>query len=196
MLKLWQGGSAAAVVTAGTITLVILDQTDRGFRFWWLTHALTTDTVAGVLVVLLTVLVVDQVIRTRQIKDRARAISAQAAMLTAQASRSVQAVSGMVADSGDREAATDAFRTYMMMLLVSTPVLIDVKISRNFLEEAQRLGAEMAYLLGDRSRAPGASAPPGDRLDAAERRLKDASTPLLAQLTPEERTAVTGGAAS
>ena len=53
---------------------------------------LTTDTVAGLLVLLITVLVADQVIRLRQIKDRVRAVAAQAAILVNQAIRSAQAV--------------------------------------------------------------------------------------------------------
>lgn len=60
MLTRWQGGFAAVVVTLVTFGLVILDLTDSGFRNWWADHALTTDTVAGLLVLLVTVLVVDQ----------------------------------------------------------------------------------------------------------------------------------------
>jgi hypothetical protein len=188
VLTRWQGATGAVVVTLGTVALVILDLADHGFRFWWVTHAFTTDTVAGVLVVLLTVLVVDQVVRRRQILDRARAISAQAAIVGAQATRAVRAVSDVLAGSGDRDAAADAFRTYMIMLF------IDAKVSRDFLEEAQRLGGEMGHALAALSRAADGTPPPADRLsqrlDAAARRLKAAAEPLMAQLTPEERTAV------
>jgi hypothetical protein len=188
MLKGWQGGTGAVIVTLGTVALVLLDLADRGFRLWWLSHAFTTDTVAGVLVVLLTVLVVDQVVRRRQIQDRARAISAQAAILVAQASRAAQSVSAVLTGSGDRDAAGDAFRTYMIMLMVAAPVLIDAKISRDFLEEAQRLGGELGHALARLGRD--GSAPSTARIDAAAQRLKDASAPLMAQLTPEERTAI------
>jgi len=51
----WAGWLAAIAVTLVTIALVILDITDSGFRRWWLLHALTTSTVAGVLVLLITV---------------------------------------------------------------------------------------------------------------------------------------------
>jgi hypothetical protein len=190
VLTRWQGATGAIVITLGTVALVILDQADRGVRFWWLTHAFTTDTVAGVLVVLLTVLVVDQVVRGRQILDRARAISAQAAIVAAQATRSVQAVSAAVSGSGDRDAAGDAFRTYMIMLLVAAPVLIDAKVSRNFLEEAQRLGGEMGHVLATMTRGPKGTTPSVQRLDAAVQRLTAAAAPLMAQLTPEERNAV------
>ena len=192
MLTRWQGATGAIVITLGTVALVILDQADRGFRFWWLTHAFTTSTVAGVLVLLLTVLVVDQVVRGRQILDRARAISAQAAIVGAQARRAAQAVSAAASGSGDRDAAGDAFRTYMIMLLVAAPVLIDAKVSRNFLEEAQRLGGEMGQLLATLSRDPEGTTPSVERLDAAVRRLRAAAAPLMAQFTPEERNAVGG----
>jgi len=72
-----------------------------------------------------------------------------------QAIRSAQAVSQAVASSGDRDAAGDEFRTYMMMLLVGAPVLIDATASRNFLEHAQALGGEMTrVVLGDQSGQP------------------------------------------
>jgi hypothetical protein len=194
VLTRWQGATGAVVVTLGTVALVILDLADHGFRFWWVTHAFTTDTVAGVLVVLLTVLVVDQVVRRRQILDRARAISAQAAIVGAQAGRAVRAVSDVLAGSGDRDAAADAFRTYMIMLLVAAPLFIDAKVSRDFLEEAQRLGGEMGHALATLSRAADGTPPPAarlsQRLDAAARRLQAVAVPLMAQLTPEERTAV------
>jgi len=188
MLKGWQGGTGAVVVTLGTVALICLDLGDRGIRLWWLTHAFTTDTVGGVLVVLLTVLVVDQVVRRRQILDRARAISAQAAILVAQASRAAQAVSAVLKGSGDRDAAGDSFRTYMIMLMVAAPVLIDAKVSRDFLEEAQRLGGELGHALASLGRD--GSPPSTGRIDAATQRLRDASAPLMAQLTPEERTAI------
>ena len=37
----------------------------------------------------------------------------------------------------DRDTAADELRTYMMMLLVAAPVLIDVRVSRSFLEQAR-----------------------------------------------------------
>ncbi len=80
MLTRWQGGLAATVVTLVTAGLVILDLADTGVRAWGASHAITTDTVAGLLVLLITVLVVDQVVRLRQINDRSRAVAAQAAI--------------------------------------------------------------------------------------------------------------------
>ncbi len=164
---------------------------DAGLRRWWDGHALTTDTVSGLLVLLITFLVVDQVVRLRQIKDRARAVGVQAAILVTQASRTSQAVSQALTGSGDHDAASDEFRTYIMMLLAAAPVLIDAQASRYFLEQAQHLAGEMARALTV-SRTPGQEKSWPTRLDEAVRRLKAASDPLLADLDPEMRAAVSG----
>ncbi len=192
MLTGWRGWLAASLVTLATVVLVILDSADVRLRRWWLGHALTTDTVAGLLVLLITVLVANQVVRRRQISDRSRAVAAQAAIMMAQAARSSRAVSSALNGSGDREAASDEVRTYMIMLLVGAPVLIEAKVSRDFLEQAQHLGGEMTRML---LATPGAAVPgaaPADRLDDAVRRLRAASAPLLRLLNPEERIAAGG----
>ncbi len=191
MLSRWQGGLGALIVTLVACALVILDLTDGGLRRWWAEHALTTGTVSGLLVLLITVLVADQVVKLRQINERARAVAAQAAIVTGQAVRSAQAVAQVLAGSGSHEAAGDEFRTYMMMLLVAAPVLIDARTSRAFLEQAQALGGELVRAL--------AAARPGDhggylpgRLDDAVRQLKNASAPLLQALDQETQRAVRG----
>ena len=191
MLSRWQGGLGALIVTLIACALVILDLADHGLRRWWAEHALTTGTVSGLLVLLITVLVADQVLKLRQINDRARAVAAQAAIVTGQAIRSSQAVSQVLAGAGDRDAAGDEFRTYMMMLLVAAPVLIDARTSRAFLEKAQALGGELVRALAAaRPGGHGGYAPA--RLDDAVRRLKDASAPLLQVLDPETLLAVRG----
>jgi hypothetical protein len=192
VLSRWQGGLAAIVVTLAAGTLMVLDVTDAALRRWWSGHALTTDMVSGLLGLLITVLVIDQVLRLRQINDRSRAVAAQAAIMVNQAIRSSQAVSQALANSGDRDAAGDEFRTYMMMLLVGAPVLIDAKASRNFLEQAQYLGGEMAIVLGVTPGRPSHANASTTRLDEAVQRLKDASAPLLQVLDPETRAAVRG----
>jgi hypothetical protein len=196
VLTRWQGGLAAIIVTLLTLALVILDLADAQARRWWAGHAITTDTVAGLLVLLITVLVVDQVVSRRQFNDRARAIAAQAAILVTQARRAAQAVSAAVfpddqgGGQGDRDVAVGEFRTYMMMLLVAAPVLIDAKVSRDFLEQAQVLGGELARAMTPQP--PGnIPASPG-RLDDAAQRLRTASDPLLQVLDPETRAAVRG----
>jgi hypothetical protein len=191
VLSRWQGGLGALVVTLVACALVILDLADDGLRGWWAEHALTTGIVSGLLVLLITVLVADQVVKLRQINERSRVVAAQAAIVTSQAVRAAHAIAQILTDAGDREEAGDEFRTYMMMLLVAAPVLIDARASRAFLEQAQALGGEMVRALA--SVRPGGSGgySPG-RLDDAVRQLKDASAPLLQVLDPETRAAVRG----
>jgi hypothetical protein len=178
------------MVTVVAAALVIGDLTDLEMRHWWLTHALTTDTVAGLLVLLITVLVVDQVVRIRQLQDRSLAVGAQTAIMMAQANRSASAVSAAIRGSGDRSTALDELRTYMLMLLVGAPVLIDGKVSRTFLEDAQYLGGELAHALTVTAKPTGSYST--DRIDHAIGRLKKASAPLITALTTDERTAAVG----
>ena len=175
MLSRWQGGLAAIVVTLLAAVLVVLDINDGAMRRWWDGHALTTDTVSGLLVLLITLLVVDQVVSLRQINDRARAVAAQAAIVMTQAMRASQAVSQATAKGAepeDRDTAADELRTYMMMLLVAAPVLIDVRVSRAFLEQAQFVAAEMARALGVTARSHGPGTLADARLDSAVQQLR------------------------
>jgi hypothetical protein len=195
VLSRWQGGLAALVVTLLTVVLVILDVNDRSMRRWWDGHALTSDTVSGLLVLLITLLVVDQVVRLRQLNSRARAVAAQAAIIMTQAGRTLSAVTQAVAqgaNDSDRDAANDELRTYMMMLLVGAPVLIDAQLSRTFLEQAQIVGGLMAVSLGVTAKSSGGPAAKDARLDGAVKKLRTASAPLLQVLDPETQAAVRG----
>ena len=178
------------MVTLVACVLVILDLTDAALRRWFDARALATDAVAGVLVLLITVLVVDQVLRLRQINNRARAVAVQAAIMVTQANRATQAVSQVLAGTGDRDAADEQFRTYTLMLLAAAPVLIDAKMSRNFLEQAQHLDGEMALALTTVARAPGEANSSATRLDTAVQGLRSASAPLLQNLDPEMLSAI------
>jgi uncharacterized iron-regulated membrane protein len=187
----WLGGLIALFVTAAGCVLVTLDVNDDALRRWWDGHAMTTDVVGGLLVLLITVLVVDQVVLLRQINDRSRTVAVQAGIMVSQASRTTQAISASVDGSGDRDAAAEEFRTYIMMLLAVAPVLIDAKLSRAFLEQAQRLGGVMARALNVIAGSAGQQDSVPGKLDAGLQALKSASTPLLANLDPAMRAAVT-----
>ena len=194
MLSRWRGWLAALTVTLITGVLITGEFTDTAMRRWWATHALTTDTVSGLLVLLITLLVVDQVVRLRQINDRARAVAAQAAIILSQAVRTSRAVTQGVADGAadtDRDTESDELRTYMMMLMVGAPVLIDARASRSFLEQAQTVAGLLARSLGVTARSS-ASASLDSRLDGAVQRMKDASTPLLSVLDAQTQAAVRG----
>lgn len=178
MLKRFQDGFAATLVTLFALALVVLDLTNRGFRRWWAARPLTTDVVAGLLVLLITLLVVDQVVRWRQFNDRSRAVAAQAAILLVQATRSSQAISSALGAGGDRDAAADEGRAYMMMLLVAAPVLIEDQLSRAFLEQAQRLGGELARAVA-MARTQQTGTVSSARIEDAVKQLRATAAPLL-----------------
>jgi hypothetical protein len=173
-----------------TLALVVNEVTDAGQRRWWARHPFTADTVAGLLVLLVTVLVVNQVLNRRQARQRGHAVAAQAAIMVAQATRSAQAVSAMIDGSGDRSAASEAFQTYMMMLLTGAPVLIDDPVARRFLEQAQYLGAVMARTLRAIDRSPDGAPVPTDSMDDAVQQLQSAAAPLLQLLSPGVRDSI------
>ena len=194
MLRRSPGAAAAGLITLVALGLVAVDLADGAARRWWAERAFATDVVAGILVLLITVLVVDQVVRVRQLKDRAGATAAQAAILMAQAARAKQYVSAVMKGAGDRDAALDEVRTYMTILSISAPVLIDARVSRTFLEQAQGLAAELARGLASAVRTssePGAG--PDSRLEDSFGRLRSAAAPLLEMLTPEQQSAARGG---
>ncbi len=184
------------------LTLVAGELTNAGQRRWWAGRPLTTDTVAGLLVLLVTILVVNQLLSRQQARLRGHAVAAQAAIMVAQATRSAKAVSSAIDGSGDRGAASDGFRTYMMMLLISAPVLIDDPVARRFLEQAQYLGGVMAAALAVIHRSAGGAAVPGgrtggaavpgDRLGDAMQQLQDAAAPFLPLLHPAMRDSIQG----
>jgi hypothetical protein len=187
-----------------TLALVVGELTDAGQRRWWAARPLTTDTVAGLLVLLVTVLVVNQLLSRQQAGQRSHAVAAQAAIVVVQGARSARDVSSLLAGSGDQGTASDSFQLYMTMLLMSAPVLIGDPVARRFLEQAQYLGGVMARVLTAIDRRPGGAAPPGgappsgsaapsgDRLDEAMHQLRSAATPLVHLLSPEMRDAIQG----
>ena len=181
------GWLAAILVTLATLALIVAEITDAGLRHWWGAHSFTTDTVSGLMVLLITILVVNQLLNLQQARQRSSAVAAQAAIMMAQATQSAAAISLVTDGSGDRNAASDGFRTYATMLLISTPVFIDAPTARRFLEQAQHLGAVMARTL---SRSKDGAAVPGDGLDDAMKQLQSAATPLLQPLSPEVRDSI------
>src|SRR5262249_57089223 len=117
--------------------------------------------------------------------DRGRGAAARAAWGGARAARSVGAVGGVTGGSGDRHAAADAYRAYMLMLLISAPVFIDDPAARSFLAQAQDLGGEMTRTLALAHTSTDRAAGPGGRLDDAMQQLQSAAAPLLQLLRPQ-----------
>src|SRR6201999_139901 len=170
----WVGAFVVSVVALG---LAALDILDGAVHRWWAEHAFTTSLVGGLLVLLVTVLVADRVIHARQLRDRSRAIAAQAAIVLTQAVRTVQLADAVLDGNGDTEAAGDALQSYGTMLLIAAPMLIDASMSRTFLEEAQRLAGELIRTLHAHRKGT-AGAAERTRLDQAVERLRGVAQPL------------------
>jgi hypothetical protein len=192
VIKGWQVGSATIIVGLLTSALIILDLTDGPFRRWWSSRAFTTDAVGGILVVLITVLIVNQVLRIRQQRDRSHATAAQTAIVLSQAIRATRLASGLRDNSGDRPTASDEVRTYMTMLLIAAPILIDAKVPRAFLEQAQKLGAQLVRTVTPTADSYHRTAPSNAELEETLHQVKIAAAPLIALLTAKERTAAGG----
>jgi hypothetical protein len=75
------------------------------------------------------------------------------------------------------------------MVLNAAPVLIDAEVTRHFLEQSQRLSAELVRALLATGQDPSATASARDRVDAAVESLRNASDPLVQILNPQERAA-------
>ena len=184
------GWLAAGLVMLVTVALIVGEITNAAQRSWWGSHSLTTDTVSGLLVLLITVLVVNQLLNLRQDRQQSHAIAAQAAIVMAQAAQSAGDVSSVIGGSGNRHDAADADRTYMLMLLISAPVFIDDPAARSFLAQAQDLGGEMTRTLALAHSSTDGAAGPGDRLDDAMQQLQSAAAPLLQLLGPKVRDSI------
>jgi hypothetical protein len=103
-------------------------------------------------------------------------MAAQGAMIAAQALRATGAVTSALDGSGERDAAADELRTFMMMMLTGSPVLMDAPDTRQFVETSQHLGAELARALGVTKS--------GDRPDDIDQRLNDAADQVRAAIQP------------
>jgi len=189
VLPRWQGWFATIVVTALAIALVLLDITDRAVRHFWRIHSFTTNLCAGIIVLALTVLIVNQVLQRVQLNERSRAVAAQAGILLTQARRAATSVKATRDHNEERDTASQEFRTYLLALLVSAPIFIENPVARQFLEQAQRLAAEMAHVLAPSGRLDTTD---GQGFDEAIERLRAASAPLLAVLNEDERSTVMG----
>lgn len=183
----WVPWSGAFTVSAITAALVVLDLSVPSIHRFWSRHSFTSSVLAGVLVVLLTVLVVDRVVRVRELRNQSRAIGAQAAVILGQAGRTKDAVTTAKSDD-DRDQADAELRTYTQMVLNSAPLLINATVPRTFLEAAQRVAAQLSRALratGDEQRRQANA-----RLDDGVAHLREAAAPLLAVLNLAQRAAV------
>ncbi|HEX3617765.1 MAG TPA: hypothetical protein VHU61_14590 [Solirubrobacteraceae bacterium] len=190
----WREWLAALLVLVLTVVAVVLDIADSTVRNFWYRHSFTSSVVAGLLVLLLTVLLVDRVNRMRKIKDQSRAIGVQAAVIVVQAGRAADAITRASPTEEDRDEAGQELRTFMQMLLTSAPVLIEARASRRFLEVAQQTAGEFFRAL--RLRADDENADVSARVAAAVEQLHQVSAAVVVPLNREERAAVASGDAA
>jgi hypothetical protein len=181
---------AALTVAAVTAAVMILDLTVGSVHRFWSRHSFSSSVVAGLLVLLLTVLIVERVVRIRQLRKQSRAIAIQAAIIVAQARRTADAIVDTAPSAEDQEAAIDELRTYTQMLFTSTPVLIDDPASRAFLETAQHTAGQLYAAL----RGAGAESvrDTKSRFDAAIDQVRRAAAPLVQTLDRQQLDAVFG----
>jgi hypothetical protein len=182
--------SGALTVMAVTVILVTLDIAVASVHRYWSRHSFTSSVLAGVLVLLLTVLIVDQVARIRQLRNQSRAIAIQAATIVAQAQRTADTIVDTSPSAEDREAAENELRSYIQMLFTSAPVLIGAAAPRAFLETAQRAAGQLGAVL----REAGAESVEHKkaRVDAATNQVRRAAAPLIATLDREQLNAAFG----
>jgi phage gp46-like protein len=176
-------GIAIGIVLV-TALLVALDLVSGPTRRWWADHAFTTSIVGGLLVLAVTVLVVDQTLRSREIHSRAQATAAQAAILLNQATRTASAIA-TISDASSRDAASDEARTYMTMVLIGAPILINEPAPRAVLEQSQWLG-----VLFSRALNAGDGRPDPSSITEALEVLRTTAAPLVRLLSHSERQAV------
>lgn len=188
MFAQYRAWSGAVTVLAITSVLVVLDLGDRSVHRYWSRHTFTSSVLSGLLVLLLTVLVADRVVRRRQLKNQSRAIAAQASVIVAQAARAADAITRASRSTDDRDDASGELRTFAQMLLTSAPVLIEATVSREFLETAQRVAAQLFQVLRGAT-DEGAEESDTRPSDAVEQ-LRAAAAPLLQILGPDQPAAV------
>jgi hypothetical protein len=186
-VRAWVGALAVLLVAT---TLVVLDLSVSSVDRYWSRHQFTSSVLAGLIVLLLTVLIADRVTHIRQVRRQARAIAVQAGVIVAQAARTADAIAGTGRPAEQREAAADELRTYAVMLLTSAPLLIDATSSRLFLETAQRVAVQLARVQRTAHDEQGPTGRPPVRLDDELRLLREAAAPLVSALNPEERAAI------
>jgi hypothetical protein len=171
---------------AVVLALIALDLVDNDFNAWSNSHSFATDAVSTLLGLAVAALVIDRISARRRLHDQAQVMAAQGAMIAAQALRATEAVTSALDGSGERDAAGDELRTFMMMMLTGAPVLMDEPHTREFLETSQHLAAELARALG----VTGSGAHPDDidqRLNDAATQVRAAAQPLLQTLDLDQQ---------
>jgi hypothetical protein len=181
----------AAAVMAVVLALIALDVLDHSFNSWFDRHSFSTDAVSTLLGLAVAALVVNRIADRRRLRDQAQVMAAQGAMIAGQALRATRALTAALGGSGQRDAAADELQTFMTMMLISAPVLIEAPQTREFLEASQHLAGEIARALTV-TRAGDHPQDLDQRLNDAADQVRTAVEPLLTVLNLDQQSAVWG----
>jgi len=183
--------AAAVLVATALLALVATDLWMAGVRTWWDRHSITGSVTSSLLVVAFTGLIVDEVVADRQRRDRSASVAVQALIVFGQTRRAYAAVTA-TGDSGSEPVdPTEELRTVATMLLTASAGLFDDPVARRFLEESERFMASMLRTVRQRSGdEPGDGAREG--LESGMSRLNETVAPLVARLSPEDRSVLEG----
>ena len=166
-----------------------------GFRTWWDAHALTTSVVSSLLIVGATALIFDEVVASRQRKDRGISVAAQALIVYGQAREAYQAV---MASDDSASGAPSELRDLASNLLVAAPSLFDDPAARVFLLQVDQLMAALYVAVAESAGPPAAQNPAAQNPDAQTRdhltdlmaKAQQAYEPLLARFPPDYQSRV------
>jgi hypothetical protein len=187
--------AAAVLVAMSLLALVATDLWVAGVRMWWDRHSITGSIASSLLVVAFTGLIVDEVVADRQRRDRSASVAVQALIVYGQIRRTYAAITTTGASGSDPVDTTDELRTVATMLLTASTGLFDDPEARRFLEESERFTATMLRSV-TRKTGDGPGDGARERLESGMSRLRETVAPLMARLSPEDRSVLEGSAES
>lgn len=182
--------TVALAVAVAIVVLVVLDQLDRTFRAWWDRHSFTGSVVESLLALAVTALIVDEVVRRRQRKERAVSVAVQALIVFGQARRVWSAVVGSDVEARSTGNSSQEVTILASMLLTAAPSLFDDPVSRRFLEEVERFFA-LVFRMAQTSDGE-ASKDRSEDLHDALTKLQEAVKPLYARIPSQDNTLLEG----
>lgn len=181
---------AAVGALLAVAAIVVTDVTTTGVERWWDRHSVITDVVGSVLILAVTVLIVDEVIARRRVKERARVAAVQAVIVYGQALRTETVLANKGEEEDGGAGGLAEVRSLALMLLTAAPALFDDPVARNFMNRAEGFSSLMlrAALSGQRDVTDADRA----KLAQAKEELRIAVQPMLVRLGRQESAVLEG----
>jgi hypothetical protein len=177
-----------AATVAAVAAAVITDLAIHGVGDWWNRHSFISSLVSSALILAVTVLVVNEVLSRRQIRERNRVAAVQALIVYTQVLRTDQVVMASPDEQQDSDVAGEV-RALGSMVLIAAPALFDDPEARDFMEQAERFSA-LLVRIGLSRPGQGVTDADRDKLSKAKDAMSAAVQPLLARLPRSDVTAV------